>query len=90
MDHVSWMDDPALADIPKEKLVFLQSVVFDSKNLSQKEMMPYLFAMANKAKSSKISFSKEETERIVAAIKKTSTKEDLNRMNQVLSFTKFL
>ncbi len=86
----NWMDDPILSGIAKEKLIFLQSVVFDSQKLKQNEMMPYVLAMSGKAKKSNISFSKEETEKIIQAMKKTSTKEDLNRMNQVLSLTNLL
>lgn len=84
----SWMDDPSLKDIDREKLTFLQNAVFDSKNLKQKEMMPYLMAMAQKAKKNKIQFTDAEMKLIVDALKKTSSKEDLVRINQALSMTR--
>lgn len=49
MSNTAWMDDVTLKNIPKEKLLFLQSAVFDTQNLSQKEMMPFIMAMATKA-----------------------------------------
>lgn len=84
----SWMDDPSLKNIDREKLTFLQNAVFDSKNLKQKEMMPYLMAMAQKAKKNKIQFTDAEMKLIVDALKKTSSKEDLVRINQALSMTR--
>ncbi|MDD3414581.1 MAG: hypothetical protein PHY47_11350 [Lachnospiraceae bacterium] len=88
MSNTAWMDDVTLKKIPKEKLLFLQSAVFDTQNLSQKEMMPFIMAMATKARKQKIHFSNEETNLIIEAIKKNSTNEDLVRMNQVLSLAK--
>lgn len=84
----NWMDDPALQNINREKLVFLQNAVFDSKNLTQKEMMPFLMAMAQKAKKSKIQFTETEMKLIVDALKKTSSKEDLAKINQALTMTR--
>lgn len=84
----SWMNDPALQHIDREKLIFLQNAVFDSKNLTQKEMMPFLMAMAQKAKKNRIQFSEAEMKLIVDALKKTSTKEDLAKINQALTMTR--
>lgn len=84
----SWMDDPALRNIDREKLIFLQNAVFDSKNLTQKEMMPFLMAMAQKAKKNSIQFTESEMKLIVDALKKTSTKEDLAKINQALTMTR--
>ena len=84
----SWMDDPTLQNIDKAKLIFLQNAVFDSKNLSQKEMMPFLMAMAQKAKSNKIQFTESEMKVIVDALKKTSSKENIKKINQALTMTR--
>ena len=56
MSEAIWMDDARIASIPKEKLLFLQKMFFESKSLSQKELMPFLMALAGRAKNEKISF----------------------------------
>ena len=40
-DKPEWMREPSLKDIPVDKLDFLQKMVFESKTLSQKELMPF-------------------------------------------------
>ena len=35
-ESTKWMQDERLADIPKEKLDFLQSIFFESQNLIDK------------------------------------------------------
>ena len=54
MSEAIWMNDKRIASIPKEKLDFLQKMFFESKNLSQKELMPFLMALAGRAKKEKI------------------------------------
>ena len=36
----NWMDDPAVAQIDKAKLNFLQALVFESQSLKKEQMMP--------------------------------------------------
>ena len=79
-----WMSEPSLKDIPEEKLDFLQKMVFESKNLSQKELMPFLMALAQRSRSANITFSTQEMNTIIEAIKKYSTPEELLKMNQVM------
>lgn len=80
----SWMDDPSLQGIPKEKLDFLQKLVFESKSLSQKELLPFLMALAQRSRDAQISFSNEEMNAIIAAIKASSTPEEITKMNQLM------
>ncbi len=80
----SWMQEPSVQGIPKEKLDFLQKLVFESKNLSQKELLPFLMALAQRSRSENISFSQEEMNAIIDAIKKYSTPEEINKMNQIM------
>lgn len=88
MAQVDWMKDPAISNIAPEKLMFLQKMVFESQKLSQKELMPFLMALASKSKSNNISFSQEEMDIIIETLKKYSTPEELVKMNQVLSMRK--
>ena len=65
-----WMAEPSLQDIPQEKLDFLQKMVFESRELSQKDLLPFLMALAQRSRSSNITFSTEEMNTIIEAIKK--------------------
>lgn len=79
-----WMTEPSLRDIPQEKLDFLQKMVFESRELSQKELLPFLMALAQRSRSANITFSTEEMNTIIEAIKKYSTPEELLKMNQIM------
>ena len=41
-----WMQDPAISHIPKEKLTFLQALVFESQTLSKEKLLPFLLSVA--------------------------------------------
>ena len=79
-----WMAEHSLQDIPQEKLDFLQKMVFESRELSQKDLLPFLMALAQRSRSSNITFSTEEMNTIIEAIKKYSTPEELLKMNQIM------
>ena len=79
-----WMKDASVSNIPKEKLFFLQKLVFESSTLSQKELLPFLMALAQRSRSENISFSTEEMNGIIEAIKKHSTPAEITRMNQLM------
>ncbi len=80
----AWMQEDSVKDIPREKLEFLQKLVFESKSLSQKELLPFLMALAQRSRDENISFSTTETRAIVEAIRKYSTPEELLKMNQIM------
>lgn len=79
-----WMQEPSLKGIPEEKLDFLQKMVFESRDLSQKELLPFLMALAQRSRSANITFSTEEMNTIIEAIRKYSTPEELLKMNQIM------
>lgn len=80
----AWMQEPAVAHISAEKLDFLQNLVFESSQLSQKELLPFLMALAKRSKESNISFTQEEMNAIIDSIKKYSTPEEILKMNQIM------
>ncbi len=84
MADKNWMQDPSLKDIPLVKLDFLQKLVFEMNQLSDKEKLPFLLALANRAQKEKITFSQEETEAIIAVLKQNSTPEEIRRMDMML------
>ena len=62
---------------------FLQKMVFESRELSQKELLPFLMALAQRSRSANIAFSSREMNAIIEAIR-TSTPEELMKMNQIM------
>ena len=83
-----WMSDPLVADIDKNKLAFLQSVVFETKGKSQKELLPFLMGIMKKVKSQNISFTNDEMSSIMTAIKQNSTPEELAQIDKFMAMHK--
>lgn len=83
-----WMSDPLVAQIDSGKLDFLQSVVFETRGKSQKELIPFLMKIMKEGKAKKISFSDEEMAAIMAAIKKNSTPDELAQIEKFMEMHK--
>lgn len=83
-----WMTDERLSDIPKEKLDFLQSVFFESQNLSEKERLPFFLSLASRSKSKNISFNEEESKCIMEILKEHATPNELEKMKRFMSMAK--
>ncbi len=84
MINDQWINDPSLAGIDRSKLQFLQKLVVDSGRITEKEKMPFLLALASKAKSNSISFTTEETNKIITTLKRYSSQDEHARMDQIL------
>lgn len=84
MEHPEWMNDMRLKNIDNKKLDFLQKLVFESSNLSEKQKIPFLMALANKAQKDKVKFSREETLEIIEVLKGYSTQDELQKINSIL------
>lgn len=84
MNESLWMNDPRIASIPKEKLDFLQKMFFESKKLSKKELLPFLMALAGRAKKEKISFEQSEIDQILVVIRENSSEEECKKIDQAL------
>lgn len=82
--NTDWMQDPALINIPIQKLQFLQNMLFESQKHSGKEMFPFFMSLAMKAKSQNISYSQEEIDIIIPVLKKFASEEEIQKMNQVI------
>ncbi len=83
-----WMSDPLVADIAPSKLDFLQTIVFESRGKSQKELLPFLMQVLKKGKASKLSFTDDEMSAILTAIKNNSTPEELEQINKFMAMHK--
>ena len=84
MEHQEWMNDVRLKNIDTKKLEFLQKLVFESSNLTEKQKIPFLMALANKAQKDKVKFSRKETLEIIEVLKDYSTQDELQKINSIL------
>lgn len=81
-----WMEDPALAGIDKNKLIFLEKLFFQGSKLTQKEMMPFLLSLSKQSRENNISFQKDEIKLIYSVLQKYSTPEDIEKMKKFSSY----
>ena len=79
-----WMTDPRVKDIPEKKLQFVEQLFVQGHGKSQKEMMAYLMPMMKKAKAENLTFTPQEMNAAIAAIRKHSTKEELTQIDKIL------
>lgn len=85
MEKPQWMSDPLVSDISTDKLDFLHNIVVECKGKNQKEIMPKLMFGLKQAKEKNISFTSDEMQRMMTAIKKYSTKEELDMFEKLKS-----
>lgn len=79
-----WMEDESVKNISPEKLDFLQKIFEETHGKSQKEMLSYLMPMLKQAKQQNLTFTPQEMNAAVSAIKKHSSKEELEQINKIL------
>ncbi len=84
--NTEWMQDPALAGIDKNKLLFLEKLVLQGSKLTQKEMMPFLLSLSKQSRENNISFQKDEIQLIYSILQKYATSEDMAQMKKFSSY----
>lgn len=84
----AWMTDPLVKDIPEKKLQFVEQLFAQGHGKSQKEMMAYLMPMMKKAKAENLTFTPQEMNAAIAAIRKHSTREELTQIDKILEKSK--
>ena len=84
----NWMDEPAVAQIDKSKLNYLQALVFESQSLKKEQMMPFLMSIAKRGMDQHISFSNDEIETITATIRNYSSPEELDKIDKLMKLRK--
>lgn len=84
----AWMADELVKDISQKKLEFLGNMFSESHGKSQKEMMSFLMPMMKKAKQENLTFTPGEMNAAIAAIKKHSTPDELEKINKILEKSK--
>lgn len=80
----AWMDDELVKDIPQRKLDFLGKLFAEGHGRNKKELMTYLMPMMQKAKQENLSFTPQEMNAAIAAIKKHSSEEELEQIDKIL------
>ncbi|MCI9676508.1 MAG: hypothetical protein HFH06_12245 [Lachnospiraceae bacterium] len=79
-----WMSDELVKDISPKKLDFLAQMFTQGQGKSQKEMMMFLMPMMKKAKQENLVFTPQEMQAAISAVKKYSTQEELEKINDIL------
>lgn len=83
-DRPDWMTDPLVKDIPEKKLQFVEQLFAKGHGKSQKEIMAFAVPMMKKAKEENLTFTPQEMNAAIAAIRKHSSKEELKQIDQIL------
>ena len=83
-----WMSDPLVSDISEKKLKFLGEMFASSQGKNQKELMSLMMPMMQKAKRENLTFTPQEMNAAIAAIRKHSSQEELQKIDQILAKTK--
>ncbi|MBO5337808.1 MAG: hypothetical protein J6A94_11855 [Lachnospiraceae bacterium] len=84
----AWMEDELVKHIPIQKLEFLGAMFTQSQGKSQKELMRMMMPMMQKAKQENLTFTPQEMNAAIAAIKKYSSKEELEQIDNILKKVK--
>jgi len=87
-DRPAWMSDPLVSEIPSKKLDFLGQLFAEGHGKSQKEMLAYLMPMMKRAKKENLTFTPQEMNAAIAAIKKHSNEEELKQIDKILEKSK--
>lgn len=83
MNNNEWMKNPMLNGISQEKLSLLTTILSQSQNKSQNELIPFFLATIQKANSQGISFNDNETDLIINTIKQNMSKEDQDKVDNI-------
>ena len=84
----AWMDDELVKNIDQKKLDFVGKLFAEGHGKNQKDMMAYLMPMMRKAKQEHLTFTPQEMNAAISAIKKHSTEDELNKIEKILEKSK--
>ena len=87
----AWMEDELVKDIPEAKLNFLNKIFHDAnlrkQNLkagnNQAAMLRVMMPVIKQAQAANLSFSPQELQAAIAAIRKYSTPEELEQIDKI-------
>ena len=81
----AWLDDEEVRHIDPKKLDFLGKLFVESRGKNQKEMMAFLMPMMRKAKQERLTFTPQEMQAAINAIKRQSTEDELQQIEKILA-----
>ena len=84
----TWMDDPSVQNISPEKIIFLQQMYDLIKGKTKKELMSTIPFVIKQAKENHLTLTPGEMNAAMAAIRKHSTKEELEQMESLINNAK--
>lgn len=84
MSDNHWKNDQRIKKIDIKKLDFIQKLVFEIDGLEPKQRLPFLLALANRAKNEHISFETDEVELIISVLKEYSTPAEVEKMDKII------
>lgn len=84
MEEPAWMQEESVQKIPRQKLLFLEELYQSSRGRSQRELIAMMVPMMKRAKEENLSFTPEEMNIAVAAIRKYSSKQELEQIDSLL------
>lgn len=84
MKNNNWKQDERIRHIPQEKLDFLQKLVFEMDTIGPKERLPFLLALASRAKKEHISFDPDEVNTIITVLKENSSPDEIQKMDKII------
>ncbi|MBS1318314.1 MAG: hypothetical protein HP042_07755 [Lachnospiraceae bacterium] len=77
------MNDSRLSGIDPAKLQMLFSMSNQGGKKSQNELMPFLMAAASRSRQNGMTFTPEETERIIEVMKQGKSPEEIARIEKI-------
>lgn len=80
----AWMSDPLVKDIPEKKLKFVEDLFAKGHGKSQKDMLAFAMPLLKKAKQENLTFTPQEMNAAIAAIRKHSSREELSQIDKIL------
>ena len=81
----AWMENEQVKNIDPKKLDFLEKLFKEGHGKSQKEMLSYMMPMMRRAKQEHLTFTPQEMQAAINAIKQQSTEEELKQIDQILA-----
>ena len=83
-----WMQDDLVRNIPREKLDFLGKLFAQGHGRNQKEMMALLMPAMRRARQEHLTFTPQEMQAAITAIKKYSNEAELQQIQNILEKSK--
>lgn len=90
MSDMDWINNPKFQKINPQKLLLLNQLLGQSHAKSKDELIPFFIAAASKASSLGMSFSEEETEIIISALKENMSEEEKSKIDTIQKLAKLI